>query len=243
MENRRFIQRIIPFTDFAGFGSRYPVIVCSHCGATALLNWNEEAQHDRWRIKYKKVPSEPPYTCASLRFRSAGWLDADAALDISAGVFVQRQRLQQIAAGDFGWLKPGKLKPPPPLMSAEETVYLALKPASYCETAVSRFAFIEKLEQTLPLLSAFSGQHVVLDTGTLYVTDAKIHLLGQQRDRSHRLLDIRRADFRGDVWRIHVDSGEHPHHYQGFSQVEGVLDAELIVAIVGSLSPGQKKDY
>jgi hypothetical protein len=199
---------------FPGVAS-HPIVTCDHCGSVALLDYDENKPDD-WRIRYRKIPTDYPY--AAWRLGRAGWLDADAALDLSTEVFVQRQRLQQTLGGDLAWLKPSRLTPPPPLMTADETVYLSLKPVSYCETSARR----------LPLLG---NSDIILDSGTLYVTDSKIHLLGQRRDRSQRLSEVRHVDYEGDVWRLHVAP---PHYYKGFGQV-GALDAELVTAIVQAL--------
>jgi hypothetical protein len=129
--------------------------------------------------------------------------------------------MQQVMDGDLGWLKPGRLSPPPPLMSAKEVVYLALKPVTYYETGTSRIPW-------------FGRRDAELDTGTMYATDSKLHLLGQRRDRSHRLTEVQDVQYKGGVWTVQTAAGEKPHHYQGRA-LSGSLDAELITAVIDLL--------
>jgi len=208
-QNRRF-PAFLPL-----FGADYPELLCEHCGSAALFDWNGE----RWRIKYRRI-SRQHYAFAALCFLNAGWLGADDALDISTQVYVQRQRLKQTLSGDLAWLKPARLAPPPPLMSAEEKVFLTLKPVTYYETSKSPAG-----------LPWFGAKDVALDSGTCYITDSKIHLLGQRRDRSHRLSEISGTDHANGIWRIHILISDIPHHYQGSGQATN-LDAELIATVV-----------
>lgn len=198
-----------------GLPAGSPILTCEACGAVAAFDYRER-RPEEWQIRYRRIPPEYPF--AALRLGRAGWLDADSALDISTEIFVQRQRLQQVGAGDLAWLKPSRLTPPPPLMTADETVYLCLKPASYCESAGRRFSLL-------------GSNEILLDSGTLYVTDSKIHLLGQRRDRSQRLSEIRELSYSGDIWTLHIAA---PHFYKGYGQANGP-DAELIVAIIQAL--------
>lgn len=218
---------LLPSRRILGFGTEFPLLTCSNCGAVAVLDWNQ-ARTEEWRIRYRKVPHAFPYVYAHLRFARVGWLGADEALDVSTEVFIQRQRLQQVKHGDLAWLKPSRLSPPPPLMSADEIVYLALKPASYCETGGRALFFRSRSE-------------VILDSGIFYVTNLKVHLLGQRRDRSHRLSEVQRVEYKEDQWFVHVGVGGRPHYYQGFGQVGG-LDAELIVAVVEVLCSAETNE-
>jgi hypothetical protein len=199
-----------------GFGSEFPLLECTRCQSTALLDWAED-RPEYWRIKYRKIPSQ--YSFAVQGFGHE-WLESEQALEISTQVYIHRKRLDQTHSGDLSWLKPTRLMPPPPLMSPIEWVYLEIPSISYCET-----------RQT-GLLSRNKDANI-LDTGKFYVTDSKIHLLGQRRDRSHRLTDIQRLEFAGQSWYVHID-GESPHHYHGYSQ-DGILDAELIIAVITTL--------
>lgn len=203
-----------------GFGGDFPVITCQHCGAVAWLDWDgQDTEH--WRIRYRKVPTDLPYNYAALRFEKAGWVEENDALDISTEIYIHNQRLAQVKAGEIAWLKPTQLHPPPPLMGADEKVYLSLKPASYCETRPASL-----------LNRSIVG--AVLDTGTLYVTDSKIHLLGQRRDRSHRLREVSGVSYDDKLWYIHFKDGERGYHYQGFGQ-DTLFDTEMIAGIIETL--------
>ena len=199
-------------------GGKYPLLVCGNCQSTAQF---DAMPDETWRIRYRKISKDIIYNFARYQFGRRGWLESDEALELSTDVYVQRQRMNQVMEGDLSWLKPGRLSPPPPLMSAREVVYLALKPVTYFETGTSR-------------IPAFGRRDVELDTGTLYATDSKLHLLGQRRDRSHRLTEVRDVQYKGGMWTVHTAAGEQPHHYQGRA-LSGSLDAELIAAVIDLL--------
>jgi hypothetical protein len=201
------------------FGSQYPTLSCTNCGSTALLDW-KEGQGEVWRIRYRKISREFPYAFAAKTFLDANWLDSEEAIQHSTTVYIQGQRLKQIMAGDLQWLKPAPLNPPPPLMSMNEVVYLTLKPVSYCESAETRIPFMRRKES-------------MIDTGTFYVTDSKIHLLGQRRDRSHRLAEIVDVTYDRDTWFVYLDIGGASHYYRGLSLPQ--LDVELIAGIINVL--------
>lgn len=213
LEGRRFLS----------FGSDSPILECSNCQSSAFLDWNEE-RPDYWRIKYRKI--QPPNYHAALVFINAGWIEAEQALEFSTEIYVHRKRLEQTREGDLSWLKPHRLSPPPPLMSPIEWVYLEIPSITYNET-----------KQT-GLLSRIPNANL-LDTGKFYVTDTKIHLLGQRRDRSHRLSDIRSVEFHGQAWYVHLQ-GEKPHHYHGYAPI-GLMDAELTTAVITALKNSAKE--
>ena len=200
-----------------GLGREMLLLTCEKCGSVAQFDWDEESA-DEWRIRYWKVTSDPPYSFAAWRLKRAGWLDQDDALEVSTQIFVHRQRLHQTLRGELEWLKPRQLDPPPPLMSADETVYLALKGVNYSKDSSSKLWMLNRDDD-------------VLDTGTFYVTDGKLHLLGQRRDRSERLSAIRRMEHDQYGWYIYT---EDTHHYYGVHQEE-LLDGELIMAIIDAL--------
>lgn len=208
---------------FLAFGEQFPILECSHCQSSAFLDWDEE-KPEFWRIKYRKIPAQ--YHYAALLFGSAGWVESEQAVELSTQIYIHRKRLEQTRSGDLSWLKPTRLSPPPPLMSLIETVYLEIPSISYVET-----------KQTGLLSRSRDG--AILDTGKFYVTDSKIHLLGQRRDRSHKLADIRLVEFQGVSWYVHI-TGDRPHHYHGYAQ-DGILDAELIAAIITALKDSTKE--
>ncbi len=208
-------------------GARHPVLTCGHCGAVAWIDVQDEAQQ-AWRIRYRYIPEDSAYAFARRQFDTSAWFDAEEALDRSTMIFVQRQRLYQAQNGDFGWLRPMRLTPPPPLMSADEMVYLSLKPVGYYELSP---------KGRIPFLA---NQDVQLDTGMMYVTDTKIHLLGQVRDRSHRLKEISRVRFVADQWYLDITIADQPHYFQGYGEATE-LSAELIAAIIQVLIDRAKR--
>lgn len=203
-----------------GFGSDYPILKCGHCGSVAWLDVGPAAP-DQWRIRYRRVNPSPEYYYPALYFGKAGWLSAEDALKISTNAFVQRRRMQQVADRDLSWLKPLPLSPPPPLMDANEIVYLKLKGVTLQETPPSG-------------LLARPDQGTVLDSGKFYVTGHKMHLLGQRRDWSHPLTAIQHIDYDDQAWAIVLNSADEPYQYRGLNTSDQ-LDAQLIASIIEAL--------
>ncbi len=200
-----------------GFGSGLPTLTCSSCGSVALFESGPDP--DTWRIRYKNINKSPRFYYVMLYLGRAGWLTADQALEASRNGYVQRQRIQQAQHGDFSWLRPSPLTPPPPLMSVDELVYLMVNPATF--------------QQAMRAGSVLGqGEENVLDSGKFYVTDRKLHLLGHRRDWSHKLSDIRRVEHTDDYWRIYV--GESEQHYQG-ANMPDQIDAQLFTTVVKML--------
>src|SRR5579859_611730 len=201
-----------------GFGSGLPTLTCSNCGSVALFEQGPDAQH--WRIRYKSVNRASRYYYVMLYLGKAGWLTDAKALEISRNGFVQRQRIQQVQRGDFSWLGPSPLDPPPPLMSPDEVVYLTVNPVTY--------------QQAMRAGSVLArGEENVLDSGRLYLTDKKVHLLGHRRDWSHKLTEIQRIEHTDEYWRIYV--GDSEQHYQG-TNFPDQIDAQLFTTIVKVLA-------
>lgn len=203
-----------------GFGSDFPIIRCEHCGSTASLDF-DPGQPDQWRIRYRRVNPSPEYYYVALYLGEAGWLSAEDALAISTNGFVQRERMRQTKAGILTWLHPRPIDPPPPLMSPRERVYLTLKGVTLQEAPPSG-------------LLVRPDQGAILDSGKFYVTDQKLHLLGQRRDWSHHLSDIERVDYDDHAWVILLDSAEEPRQYRGLNSSDQ-LDAQLVATIVKAL--------
>jgi hypothetical protein len=200
-----------------GLGSGLPTLMCSSCGSVALFEPGED--NDSWRIRYKSVNKAPRFYYVMLYLGRAGWLTAEEALESSRKGFVQRQRVQQAQRGDFSWLKPTPLDPPPPLMSHDERVYLTVNPVSF--------------QQAMRAGSVLAqGEENVLDSGRFYVTDRKLHLLGHRRDWSHKLSDVQRVEHNDQYWRVYV--GESEQHYQG-SNLPDQIDAQLFTTVVKML--------
>lgn len=202
-----------------GFGSGLPSLTCRRCGSVALFE--AEPGSDRWRIRYKKVNRAPQYYYVMVFLGSAGWLEADEALEISRNGYVQRRRVEQATHGDLSWLSPAPLNPPPPLMSPDENVYLTIDPVAFQQVQAGA-------------TPSFRGQSdgSVLDSGCFYLSDRKVHLLGHRRDWSHKLSDIHDVQHTDSHWRIYV--GTTGQYYQGANH-PSQIDAQLFIAVVRAL--------
>ncbi len=210
-----------------GFGNDYPLLKCSRCGSTALLDYTP-AEPSAWRIRYKHVNTAPRYYYVALHLGRAGWLSAEDALAVSTDGFVQRRRVQQARAGELAWLRPAPLQPPPPLMQPDEAVYLTLRGVT--------------LQEALPvgfLVRAESG--AVLDSGKFYVTGQRLHLLGQRRDWSHTLEAIWRVEYDEQGWTLHLRTPERPLQYRGLN-IPDQFDAQLVAAVIEALRPRTPTD-
>lgn len=205
-----------------GLGSDFPTLKCEQCHAVASLHVDPDFP-ENWRIRYRRVDSSSRYYYVAIYLGQAGWLSAQDALRISTNGYVQRARVAQTKAGDLTWLQPATLRPPPPMMMSHEQTYLNLRAVTLHETPAQ--GFLVRPEQG-----------AVLDSGKLYITDHKLHLLGQRRDWSHDLQDIEQIEYDAKSWTIYVNS-EHeqrPQHYRGMNNPEQ-LDAQLIAAVVEAL--------
>ena len=207
-----------------GLGSGLPTLTCSSCGSVALFEQSatqdSEQGLENWRIRYKSVNKAPRYYYVHLYLGKAGWLVAETALEISRIGYVQRQRVQQAQRGEFDWLRPAALVTPPPLMSPDEIVFVTIEKVNF--------------QQSLKAGSMLSqGEETVLDSGRLYLTDRKIHMIGHRRDWSHKLSDIQRIEYDEERWRVYV--GDFEQHYQG-ANIPQQIDAQLFTAIVKQIS-------
>jgi len=202
---------------FLGFGDVYPQLKCSACGAVALFDLTD----GDWRIRYKRFSRAASFYYVALHLGAAGWLSSGDALDISTEGFVQRKRVEQAKVGKLSWLQAAPLLPPPPLMTPEEKVFLSLRGVAYQQSA-------------LPGFWARSDQAEVLDTGTFYGTDYKLHLLGQRRDWSHRLSDIRKVAYDHRSWTIYLNTAGSAEFYRGMA-LASQMDPQLFSAVVEAL--------
>jgi hypothetical protein len=201
-----------------GLGSGLPTVTCNNCGSVAFFEQGNDT--DSWRIRYKNVNKAPRFYYVMLYLGRAGWLNAEQALEASRNGYVQRQRVLQTQRGDFSWLYPAPLDPPPPLMSPDENVYLRVNPATF--------------QQSTRVGSVLGqGEENVLDSGRFYVTNRKLHLLGHRRDWSHKLSEIKRIEHTDELWRIYV--GDSDQHYQG-TNFPDQIDAQLFTTVVKMLS-------
>jgi hypothetical protein len=204
---------------FFGLGSDFPVLKCSQCGATALFDANGGGEN--WRICYRRVSRAPRFYFVAIHLGKAGWLSASNALAISTAGYVQRTRVQQARMGHFDWLYPTTLNPPPPLMSVDELIFLMLKGVTYQQAPPSGF-----------LVRADQG--MVLDSGKFYVTDQKLHLLGQRRDWSHRLSDIHNVKYDNESWTVYLNVSGQLHQYRGLNAPDQ-YDAQVIAVTIETL--------
>jgi hypothetical protein len=201
-----------------GFGEGLPTLTCGGCASVAVFQPGPDA--DTWRIRYKNYNKSARFYYVMLYLGNAGWMSADQALEASRNGYVQRQRVQQVQSGDLEWLHPYSLDPLPQLMSPDESVYLS--------STVATFQQAMRAGRVLA-----QGEENVLDSGRFFVTDRKLHLLGQRRDWSHKLTDIQRVEHTENYWRIYV--GDSEQHYQG-SNLPQEMDAQLFTTIVKQLT-------
>jgi hypothetical protein len=103
------------------------------------------------------------------------------------------------------------------MMSPAEKVYLTLRAVTFQETPPPGF-----------LVRPDHG--TVLDSGKLYVTDQKLHLLGQRHDWSHDLTEVQKVEYDSKTWMIYLES----QHYRGVNVAEQ-FDAQLISAVLDTL--------
>jgi len=213
------IELVSPSQRVLNIGDNYPRLICQSCQSVAIFDGDEDDGDIQWRIRYKTVgDSSVTYDYAKRKLKPSLWHQDDDALELSRDIYTQRYRIQQLQNKDFEWLRPETLNPPPPLMRPDETVYLTLKSVSYCEEQPTQLGLFKKAPE-------------ILDTGICYITDSKVHLLGQRRDRSHKLSEIQ-AEYKDDIWYARI--ADNSLYYTGFSQSK--LDAEVIVTIFKVLS-------
>jgi hypothetical protein len=196
-----------------GLGSSTPTITCSKCNSIALLDLTDDSVE--WKIRYKKTNDAPQYYYARVNFGRSEWIDDTDALLISRRAYVQKHRMEQIERGDFDWLAPAPLDPPPPLMSPFEVVYLRLEGVSLQQSGASN-----------------GNDETVLDRGQALITDRRLHLLGDRRDWTHRLSEIQVIDYDTKVWKLYI--GSNKQFYQGENSAES-MDAQLVTAIIRAL--------
>jgi hypothetical protein len=209
-----------PGRKVLGLGGQYPVLRCSQCGALAWLDYDPH-QNDTWRICYRRVNRAVRYYYVALHLGKAGWLSAQEALDISTDGYVQRVRVQQAQQGQLDWLQPAPLQPPPPLMAISEIVYLSLRGVA--------------LFNAVPVgVLARPNEKDLLDTGMFYVTDQKLHLLGQRRDWSHRLNEMVRVQYDDKSWTIILNAPNQLQQYRGIITA-GQFDPQLVSAVINTL--------
>lgn len=198
----------------------FPVLKCSHCGAVAEL----DADPDRpanWRIRYRKVNAAKRYYYVARQFGGGNWLDRDDALQVSTNGYVQRQRVRQTREGDLSWLVPVTLDPLPPFIVRGETILLELRAVTLTRLAPRTWIFR-------------AGQDELLDSGKLYVTDRKLHLLGQRRDWSVNWVDVLETGYEADAWHLRVAGDDQPRILSA-QRVSNEIDPQLIAAIFDQL--------
>src|SRR5690606_33197529 len=197
-------------------GNGVAVIKCSYCGAVAELDAGPESSNS-WRIRYRKVNPAERYYYVARHFGGGNWLDGDEALRVSTYGFVQRQRVRQTSDGDLSWLAPLSLDPLPPFIVRGETVYLELRAVTLQRLAPRTWIFR-------------AGQDELLDSGKLFVTDRKLHLLGQRRDWSVSWADVLDTAYDDAAWRATL-GGEDQTRELSAQSASNEIDPQLITAI------------
>lgn len=205
----------LPRTDSA------TLLKCSHCGSVAELEAGPGDPQGSWRIRYRKVNQAPRYYFVARRFGAGDWLDRAQALQASTNGYVQRQRVRQTAEGDLSWLAPLALDPAPPFIVEGETVFLDLRAVTLSVLAPQTWIFR-------------SGQDELLDSGKLYVTDRKLHLLGQRRDWSVSWADVLDSGYDAEHWHIRAAGDERTRRFSA-QRLSNEMDPQLIVTIVEHL--------
>ncbi len=203
---------------FLRMGGRHPLLVCNHCGSIASFDYDSEnGAADHWGIRYRRYNHSRDYYYAGLYLGKAGWLSANDALEISTRAYIQRHRVRQSQQGNLQWLRPLSLTPPPPLLNPDEKIFISFRHVVFYQGQVGAFA---------------QGRLNTLDTGSFFVTDEKIHLLGHKQDWSYSLYDIQAVDYNERAWFLYVpSSGGLPEFFFGENYPEE-LDAQLVAAVV-----------
>ena len=200
-----------------GLGEGLPTLTCSSCGSVAVLEMHNNG--NEWRIRYRKYNREREFYFAALRLGKAGWLSADEALDLSTKAYIQRQRVQQAQRGDLAWLKPIHLSPPPPIVSANETIFLTFRYVTLRQGQGGRFS---------------QNDDNIQDSGAFYITNSHVHLLGQKRNWSYKLVDIRKVDYDDEGWLVYLKNSDTHEYFRGENHDE-MPDAQLVANVVQAL--------
>ncbi|MBN2305670.1 MAG: hypothetical protein JXQ72_14400 [Anaerolineae bacterium] len=196
------------------------MLTCTQCGTVAWLDVSV-SNPDQWHIRYRRVNRDSSYYYVAVHFGRGDWLSAQQALEISTNGYAQRQRVIQVQASNLTWLHPSPLRPPPPLMKPDEKVYLSLKGVTLQDAPPPGF-----------WVRADQGD--VQDSGKFYVTDQRLHLLGQRRDWSHGLDKIARVGYDRQSWTIVLQTSDQVQQYRGLN-AQDQLDAQLVAMIVEAL--------
>ena len=73
-----------------------------------------------------------------------------------------------------------------------------------------------------------------IDSGACYITGRHLHLLGQQRNWSYQLQDIRKVDFNDEAWLVYLKNSETNEYFRGDNYPD-VMDAQLVANIIQAL--------
>lgn len=209
---------ITEFTSRRFARASYPRLVCSNCGSVALYDAGEA---DHWRISYQRVNHDARYFYAAYVFESAAWLDDDRAIDLSRDAYIQRRRVEQVKSGQLNWLqpelpddiRPSRLSPDEQILAFVERCGLKRK--------------IEADPDTAP------STHDV-DQGPLFLTNRKMHLLGQQREWVYEYAAVINTHFEQLLWRITFSDA----HFIEHNATPKELDPQLLTAVVETLRSG-----
>lgn len=190
--------------------SALPLLRCSHCGSTARFDINPNGQ---WRIQYQQVNPAPHYHYAAYLLGQSRWLKEEMALEYSRDAYIQRHRLQQVEAGNIGWLTPIALN-----------VTVALDDVEKPLLQIAEAKLGRRVEDN-------DKSTTQIDFGTLVITDRRLHLIGQERPWIYEWNAISRMGYQANTWSMDF-SDTHCIEHQAD---EDSIDAQLLVAVINHL--------
>ncbi len=204
---------ITEFSPQRWWRSTFPLLKCSHCGSAAYF----DASPEQWRIQYKHINSAPHYHYAAYLFRQKRWINEEEALEFSRQAYIQRHRLQQVEAGNLTWLTPIVLTEAIETIHSDEEALLNIKG---CQLG-RRITAEEQNNTTI----------APVDSGTLVVTNRRLHFWGQERPWIYEWNAIRSATYKNNTWTLEFNDTHFIEHLADQDR----LDAQLFVAVINSL--------
>ncbi len=203
---------ITEFSPQRWWRSALPLLRCNHCGAVARFDVTPQGQ---WRVQYQKINTAPHYHYAAYLFSRSKWVTEESAISYSRDAYIQRHRLQQVEAGNIGWLTPIALIDD-----------MAL-PLDESENPLLRIAEA-KLGRRVNVEDKPSPQ---VDFGTLIVTDRRLHLIGQERSWIYEWNAISATAYASNTWTLDFSDTHFIEHLADNDRI----DAQLLMAIINHL--------
>lgn len=201
-------------TEFAPqrwWRSAYPLLKCSHCGSIARFENNLKGE---WRLQYQHINPTPHYHYAAYRFGRSKWVTEDTALDLSRDAYIQRHRLQQVEAGNIGWLTPITL----------DEIGVALDDAEQPLLQIDGVKLGRRVDGD-------GNPAAQVDFGTLIVTDRRLHMAGQERPWIYEWNAISKSIYTGNTWTLDFSDT----HFIEHGADDDSIDAQLFVAVINHL--------